>query len=451
MDTVRRVVVLGGMLLALGAIAGPALGQAPAAGGVVELHLDGVVDPFTADYVVQGIADATEQGAQAVLLTIDTPGGLDSSMREITQSILNAEIPVIGYVAPQGARAASAGTFILLSTHIAAMAPGTNVGAAHPVGLSGAVASEKATNDAAAYIRSIAEARDRNADWAEEAVRESVSISAEQALETDVIDVVASNTADLFAQIDGWTVTLANGETVTLDLTGAPVQVQEMGWLTGFLHALLDPNLAFIFFWLGLALIVLEFFVPGGVAGTIGGLMLVSSFVALGMLPFQLIGVVLLIASIAFFVLELKHPGVGLPAIGGVVCLVLGGLFLFNPSVPSAQVSPLVIAPVAVIAALFFGWVVRAAIRLRRQRSITRDETLVGREGVVLQDLRPRGVVRLGSEEWSAEALRGNPIRGDRVTVVEVHGLKLKVEPMDTPAAAVPGDPAGNSGERNTP
>jgi membrane-bound serine protease (ClpP class) len=444
---VRRTVGLGGVILALGMLAAPALGKSAIAGGVVELQLDGVVDPFTADYVVDGIEDATAEDAQAVLLTIDTPGGLDSSMREITQSVLNAEIPVIGYVAPQGARAASAGTFILLSTHIAAMAPGTNVGAAHPVGISGAVASDKATNDAAAYIRSIAEARDRNADWAEEAVRESVSISAEQALEMNVVDVIAPNTADLFAEIDGQTITVANGETVTLDLTGAPVHIEEMGWLTGFLHALLDPNLAFVFFWLGLALIVMEFFVPGGVAGTIGGLMFVSSFVALGMLPFQLIGIVLLIASLAFFVLELKHPGVGIPAVGGVVCLVLGGLFLFDPSIPSAQVSPLVIAPVAVIAVLFFGFVVRAAVRLRRQRSVTRDETLVGREAVVLQDVRPRGVVRIGSEEWSAEAVRGTPIRGDRVTVVAVDGLSLKVEPVDTPAVAVPGDSEG----RNTP
>jgi membrane-bound serine protease (ClpP class) len=437
----RRLLASAGLAMAaLGLLAPGASGQA-ATPTVVELRIDGVVDPFIANYVEGGIASAVDEDAAAVLVTLDTPGGLDSSMREITQAILNAEVPVIGYVSPQGARAASAGTFILLSTNIAAMSPATNVGAAQPVGLSGAVASEKAVNDAAEYIVSIAEQRGRNAEWAESAVREAESISAEQALELGVIDLIAPDVPTLLREVDGSRVQVAGGETVTLDLTGATVEQEDLGAFAGFLHALLDPNLAFVFFWLGLALIVAEFFIPGGVAGTLGVLMLVSSLVALGMLPVQLIGVVLLVASVVFFVLELLHPGVGLPAIAGVVSLVLGGLFLFDTSVPGVSVSWLVIVPVAGFAVLFFLIVVRKAMQLRHREVTTRDEQLVGAEATVVQTLDPNGVVKVAAEEWSARTVRGTPRRGDRVRVVKMEGLTLEVEPVETPAtASVEGD-----------
>ncbi len=430
---------------ALAAVAVPiALALAPRASAqanaVVEVPLDGVVDPFVADHVTGAIRDAEDAGAVAVLITIDTPGGLDSSMREITQAILNSHIPVIGYVSPSGARAASAGTFILLSAPVAAMAPGTNVGAAHPVGLSGAVASEKATNDAASYIRSLAETYGRDAAWAESAVRDSVSATAHQALQLGVIDLVSPDVPSLLRELDGTTVTLASGDTVTLETTGLPIVVDGLGGLQGFLHALLTPELAFVFFWLGLALLVTELFVPGGIAGTIGGLMLVASIVALGMLPVQLFGVVLLIASIAFFVLELKHPGIGALAVGGVVCLVLGGWFLFEGE---ARISPILIVLVAAIAAGFFLVVVRAAIRMRRSAVEMRDETLIGREGVVVQDLTPTGVVQLASEEWTAEAVRGSPARGELVRVVSVDGLKLRVEPVAVPSSTAAGSEGG--------
>jgi len=437
----RRLLAPAGLAMAaLGLLAPGASGQA-ATPTVVELRIDGVVDPFIANYVEGGISSAADEDAAAVLITLDTPGGLDSSMREITQAILNSEIPVIGYVSPQGARAASAGTFILLSTNIAAMAPATNVGAAQPVGLSGAVASEKAVNDAAEYIVSIAEQRDRNAEWAESAVRDAESVSAEQALELGVIDLIAPDVPTLLRDVDGTTVEVAGDETVTLDLTGATVQQEDLGAFAGFLHGMLDPNLAFLFFWLGLALIVAEFFIPGGVAGTLGVLMLVSSLVALGMLPVQLIGVVLLVASVVFFVLELLHPGVGLPAVAGVISLVLGGLFLFDTSVPGVSVSWLVIVPVAGFAILFFLIVVRKAMQLRHREVTTRDEQLVGAEGTVVQTLDPTGVVKVAAEEWSARTVRGTPRRGDRVRVVKMEGLTLEVEPVETPAtASVEGD-----------
>lgn len=434
MKSVRRLLATACLAVGLGTmVAGPASAQ-QLEGSILELRIDGVVDPFVADSVKDGIAEAADQHASAVLLTIDTPGGLDSSMREITQAILNAGVPVIGYVSPQGARAASAGTFILLSAHVAAMAPATNVGAAQPVGLSGAIASEKAVNDAAKYIVGIAEARGRNAVWAESAVREAESASAEEALELGVIDLIAPDVPSLLADVDGATVELANGEQVALDVAGAPIIERNLGAFVGFLHALLDPNLAFIFFWAGLALIAIEFFVPGGVAGTLGGLMFIASLVAFGMLPVQLIGVAFLVASIVFFVLELLHPGVGVPAIAGVISILFGGWFLFDSAVPAARVSPLVIVPVAAFAAFFFLFVVRSAIKLRRKEVVTREQTLVGIEGKVIRDLEPVGVVQVAAEQWTAEAVRGAPKRGDRVRVVAMEGLKLKVEPAEEPA-----------------
>ncbi len=438
----RRALVLAAVVLPLAALlALPAVAQGDAAGGaVVEIPLEGVVDPFVADHITREIERADVAGATAVLLTIDTPGGLDSSMREITQAILNAGVPVIAFVSPSGARAASAGTFILLSAHIAAMAPGTNVGAAHPVGLSGAIASEKATSDAAAYIRSLAETRGRNAEWAVSAVRESVSASAQEALELGVIDLLAPDVPSLLRELDGRTVTLGDGTEVTLATTGAPIVRASLGGFQRFLHALLTPELAFVFFWLGLAFLMTELFVPGGVIGTLGGLMLVASIVALGMLPVQLIGVVLLLASIVFFVLELKHPGIGALAGGGGVCLLLGGWLLFEDQ---ARVSPYLIVPVAAAAAAFFLVVVRAAIRMRHSAVEMRDDTLVGKVGTVVHDLAPTGVVQIASEEWTAEAVDGSPGRGDRVRVVAVEGLKLKVEPVGTPNQGSPGGHEG--------
>src|SRR5262245_38589934 len=258
----RRLLAPLGIALAGLALAVPNAGAQADAPNVVELRIDGVVDPFIADHVEGGIGDAAESGADAVLITLDTPGGLDSSMRQITQAILNAKVPVIGYVSPSGARAASAGTFILLSTNVAAMAPATNVGAAHPVGLSGAISSEKAENDAASYIVSIANERDRDAEWAESAVRDSVSATAEQALQLGVIDLIAPDVPTLLNEVDGMTVEVAGGAE-TLHTAGATVTEDPMGFLAGFLHGLLDPNLASIFSWLGLASIVAAFFAPG--------------------------------------------------------------------------------------------------------------------------------------------------------------------------------------------
>jgi membrane-bound serine protease (ClpP class) len=398
-------------------------------GAVVEVPVTGVVDPFLADHVKGVIEQAEADGANAVLLLIDTSGAVGSATEELSQTILNASVPVIGYVAPEGASAASGGTYVLLASPVAAMAPATTVGAAQPVGLAGAFGSEGATEDAVAAIRSLAQKHDRNADWAETAVRESATASAEEASRLGVIDVIAPDVATLLEDIDGATVKLG-GENVTLDVADAPIRTEDLGGFAGFLHALLNPNLAFIFFWVGLALVAIEFFVPGGIAGTVGALMFIVSLV---------------VASIVFFVLELMHPGVGAAAIGGVVCVLLGGWFLFDASAGDVRVSPIVIVPVAAGAAAFFLIAVRAAMRMRHQKVITRDESIVGREGVVVQTLDPRGVVQVAAEEWTADTLRGTPARGDRIRVVAMDGLRLKVEPVDevVPEGA---EPAGTQG-----
>jgi membrane-bound serine protease (ClpP class) len=428
----------GAVLLA----SGTALGAS--GGKVVVLRLTGVVDPFEASYIQGGIRDAAAEDAEAVVLTIDTPGGLDSSMRTITQAILNSPVPVITYVSPQGARAASAGTFILLSGSVAAMAPGTNVGAAHPVGVSGAIEQSKVLKDAVATIRSIAETRGRNADWAEQAVRNSVSISAEEAikLHPPVIDRIAPNLNTLLRGLDGQSVPVDRG-TETLHTQGAVLETKSLGLGAGILHSLLSPDLAFIFFYLGLGLIVLEFLHPGiGIAAVLGVLSLIAAFVSFGMLPVQLIGVALLVASAVFFLLELKAPGVGAFTAAGVIALVLGGLFLFNPSVPNARVSPGVIVPVALAAVGFFGFAVQAALRVRRRPPSIRIENLVGREGVVTTALTPRGVIHVASESWTADSVAGSIPKGQRVRVVAADGLRLRVEPAGgetVESAPVPG------------
>jgi membrane-bound serine protease (ClpP class) len=422
---------------------------------VMLLDLDGVVDPFVAAYVEDGIADAADEGARAVVLRIDTPGGLDSAMRRIVKAVLGSDVPVLCWVGPPGARAASAGTFVLLSCPVAAMAPATNVGAAHPVGISGAIESEKATNDAAKFIVSLAERYGRNAEWAESAVRDAISASAEEARSLGVVDMLAEDVPALLAANEGRTVELGTGGTATLEgLAGAPVQERAMGWGVGFLHDLIDPNLAFLFFYLGLALMFAELFVPGLVLGTIGLIMVVLSVVALGMLPVQPVGVALIIASLVLFILELKVPGVGISTAAGVICLVLGGLFLFDPAVPSARVSPWMIAPVAVFAAAFFTVAVRAAIRMRTRPSVPIARPVLGSEGIVVRDLDPDGIVRVAAEDWTAASAQGTLRAGTRVRVVEERGLRLVVEPagsddvdetepLDAPASADAGPSTG--------
>jgi membrane-bound serine protease (ClpP class) len=403
---------------------------------IVSLTLDGVVDPFTADYISSNVTRAEDGGAEAVLLTIDTPGGLGSSMDEITQSFLNATIPVIAYVAPSGARAASAGAFILLSAPVAAMAPATNVGASTPIGLSGGDISgtlgEKVRNDAAASMRKIAEVYGRNADVAETFVTDATSLTAEEALQDHVIDLIAPSTQDLLTRLDETSVHLGNGNDVTLHTAGAVLQEQTMGAFVGFFHTLLDPNLAFIFFWLGLGLLVLWAIVPSHViSGLVGLLLLISSIVSFGVLPVRIIGIVLLVISVVAFVIELKAPGLGISGAVGLVTLVLGGWFLFDRA-GGVHVSPWVLIAMAGFAALFFGVVLGAALKMRHSPSLMEGRTIVGQEGIALPNgVGPDGgIVRVSAEEWRAIAPAGSIPGGAKVRVTALDGLVLTVEPV---------------------
>jgi membrane-bound serine protease (ClpP class) len=437
-------------------VAFPLGARAQTAGSVLELRLSGVVDPVMADYIRGGIEQANRDANAAVLLTIDTPGGLDSSMREIVQSILGSNVPVVCYVSPSGARAASAGTFIMMACPVAAMAPGTNIGAAHPVGVAGAIEQTKVTNDAAAYIAGLAEANGRNARWARSAVIDAVSIPAERAVEINVVDLVAPSTSALLETVDGRTVKVANGATATLDTAGARVETLSPGLGAQILHALLSPDFAFIFFWLGIGLIIVEFLHPGlSIPGVLGAVFLVASFVTFGLLPVQLIGVVLLLASALSFLLELKHPGLGAASVVGVVTLILGGLTLFDPNVPNARVSLWVIIPIAGLLVLFFATVVNAAMRARRMPRTDDRARVIGRSGIAQNDLDPDGVVLVASEEWSARSAAGPIPEGSAVRVLDVDRLRLVVEPdrgegaNDAPAAAEP--PALNRPAANAP
>ena len=421
-----------GVVLASGG--GGAVAQTtPAPPSVRQIAIDGPVDPLVARMTKRGVRQAQESGDAAILLRIDTPGGLDSSMRSIIKAVQQSRVPVICWVGPSGARAASAGTFILIGCPIAAMAPATNVGAAHPVGLTGDVLADKVTNDAAAYIRSLADQRQRNADWAETAVRDSASIPAEEALQIDVIDLIARDVNDLLASVDGRSVATA-GDSVTLRVAGAEVHKVHLTLAESVLHGLFDPSLAFLFFVLGIAGLILELLHPGiSVPGVVGLLMLVSSFIILGALPVNIGGLVLLAAAFVFFVIDLKVPGYGVSTAAGIVCLIVGGLYLYDASVPSARVSrPLLFSIAFVLAAVFFA-VVRAAVASRRAPLWSDTARLVGVEGAVVEDLDPVGRVRIRGESWRAVLPDGAPTNvpvGSRVRVREMRGLTLEVEPV---------------------
>ena len=425
---------LGALLLAGQAVTGAGAEAAAGRPTVRALELHGAVDPFIAGYLERGIAAANQAGDAAVLLTIDTPGGLDSSMRDIVKAITGSRVPVICWTGPAGARAASAGTFVMLACPSNAMAHGTNIGAAHPVGVSGAIEREKVTNDAAAFIRSLAEQTHRNANWAESAVRDSATLSAEQAAAADppVADRLADSTAALLNDVDGLQVQTAAG-TVTLHTADATVQTQDPGLGVALLHGLIDPNLAFVFFYLGLILIVIEVLHPGiSVPGVLGTLLLVTSVVAFGILPVQLGGLALLAASVVLFLVELKHPGIGLPLAGGIACLILGGLLLYDPST-HVHVSRWLVAMVTAALVGFFGFVLQA---VREARALPAPgpgmDELVGAEGVAIGELGPRGQVRVGHERWSAESAGGAIPAGSSVRVVGWRGLRLIVEPGPT-------------------
>jgi membrane-bound serine protease (ClpP class) len=424
------------------AASGPAGAQTSSS--ILSVTVDGVITPVMADHLREALDRAETEGHQALLVEIDTPGGLDTSMRDIIQSFLNARVPVIVHVSPQGARAASAGALITLSSHVAAMAPGTSIGAATPIGGQGGEDLEqKIIEDAASYAESIAEERGRNVDFAIDAVREGTSIAANEALEIGVIEIVARDRAELLAELDGRAVELAPGDTVTLETTGVQVVEVEMGFARSVLQWLADPNIAFLFISIGTLAIIYELANPGiGAGGITGAILLLLAFTALSVLPVNAAGAILLVLAGVLFVAELFVPGIGVFAAGGTVALVLGGLFLFRGPI---GVDPVALWPVAILVgggALGLG---RVAWRTRRLVGVSGTAAVVGSRGVVKEIEGNDLQVFVQGSWWGARA-RSGPLRpGQDVRVVEMEGLRLIVEPEEMPE---PGNRPIEEGER---
>lgn len=414
---------------------------------VMVITVNGIINPVAAEYIGASIRMAGEINAaklqgkktreriEALVIKLDTPGGLDTSMRDIVRGIISSDVPVIVFVAPSGARAASAGVFITMAAHVAAMAPGTNIGAAHPVSMGGKmdkVMSDKATNDAAAYIRSIAHERGRNAEWAEEAVRKSVSITDTEALKQNVIDLIARDTGSLLSGVDGRTVKTASGEKV-LRTAHAKIIEHEMGIRDKILDLISNPNVAYILMLLGFYGLFFELTNPGAIfPGVVGGICLILGFYALQTLPVNYAGLLLIVLGIVLFVLEVKIISHGLLTIGGITSLVLGSLMLFESSAPFYKLSLAIVLPAALVTALFFIFTFRLAYKAYRRKPVTGTEGLVGLEGVAKTDVTPDGgMVFVHGEIWSAYA--DDVIRkGARVVVEEVKGLKVKVKELRT-------------------
>jgi membrane-bound serine protease (ClpP class) len=418
-----------GILVYLGALAVALSLGASSGREVVVLRYSGAIGPVSADYIDRGIAEAEQQNALALVLELDTPGGLDRSMRHIIQRELNARVPIVVYVAPRGARAASAGCLITLAADVAAMAPGTNIGAAHPVGAGGGPLTEKIVNDAAAYARSLAALRGRNEDWAEKAVRESVSVTADQAVALRVVDLEANNLDDLLARLNGRTVKTPEG-TIQLNLAGATLRSVPMDWRERLLNGLSDPNVAYLLFDLGLLGIIAELFAPHGfITGSVGTVAFILGLVGLAMLPVQAVGAVLLIAGMILLALELKIGTHGLLTVAGLAAFIFGSLLLLE-RVPGYQISRLLILGMAAGWIVVLGVVVRLVLRARRLPALMGTGRLVGAVGVAKTELAPRGVVLLGGEDWDAESEETPVGRGEKVRVVEVAGLTLRVRKL---------------------
>lgn len=410
---------------------------------VVLGRIEGVINPITARYVDRVIGGAEERGAAAVILTMDTPGGLIDSTYRITGTLLNARVPVVVYVSPSGARAASAGTFITMAGHLAAMAPATNIGAAHPVdGSGGNIEGDlrlKAENDAVAQITKIAKARGRNEQWAEDAVRKSVSIRDDEAVRIDVIDLVAVDVPDLVAQIDGREVVLPQG-TVRLATRGAPIEEDPQNPLELFLHLITDPQIAVLLFTLGTYGLIFELSNPSLLfPGIVGVICIVLALFAFGTLDANAAGIALMVFAVALFVAEIKIVSHGLLTVGGLAALVIGTVVIFPPIRPTFpgfrySVDPLLIAGIVAVTGAFFAIIVRASLRYRTLPVASGVESLVGVLGVAKSDLSPTGIVRAADDDWTAVSALGPIGRGSQVRVVRVDGVRLIVEPADRPA-----------------
>ena len=441
--------------------AAPVAADAP----VVVLSVEGAISPATTDYAIRGLHKAAEQGAPLVVIQLDTPGGLDTSMRKLVKEILASPVPVATFVAPAGARAASAGTFILYASHVAAMAPATNLGAASPVQIGGPPGGEaprapgkdaadrttgkagktrgdadgvpkdtmmrKVTHDAAAYIRSLAQLRGRNAEWGEQAVREAVSLSATDALKLKVIDIVAQDVTDLLRKAHGRKIAVQGVER-TLETAGAATLAIAPDWRSELLAVIANPSVALILMMIGIYGLLFEFSNPGFVApGVIGGICLLLAFYAFHLLPVNYVGVGLILLGIAFLVAEAFVPSFGALGIGGGVALVFGSVILIDPEEAAGYAIPLPLSMTLALlsAALVFGTVF-FALRARRRPVVSGREDIVGASGEALEDFTGEGWARVRGETWRVAS--ATPLgRGEKVRVLAIDGLTLRVEPDD--------------------
>ena len=400
---------------------------------VVTAKLDGTINPAAADFISRSIEHAADIDAECLVILLNTPGGLLKSTRVIVSDILESRVPVVVYVSPRGSQAASAGVFITLSATVAAMAPGTNIGAASPVALEGQMDSTmslKAMNDAAAFIRTIAEKRSRNVEWAEEAVRRAISITETEALAQDVIDLIADSEQDLLDQLDGMVVETPSGS-VTLETQGAQIEVLEMDFSERILDILSDPNIAYILFMLGIYGLLFELYNPGAILpGVVGVISIILAFYSLHTLPVNYAGFALILFSVILFIAEIKVTSYGMLTVGGVVSLVLGSMMLIRSqsALEFFEISTGVIISVTLVSVAFFLLVIGLAIRAQRRKPTTGTEGIVGETGEALTVLDPSGEVRVHGEIWKAQAVSGKIKRGERIKVVRIEGFTLTVE-----------------------
>jgi membrane-bound serine protease (ClpP class) len=404
---------------------------------VVSIKINATINPVAADFIHRSIQKAQEENAECLVIHLNTPGGLLQSTRIIVSDMMQSPVPVVVYVAPAGAHSGSAGVFITLAANIAVMAPGTNIGAAHPVEMQvsmDTIMNEKVTNDAAAFIRTIAEKRKRNLQWAEDAVRHSFSITETEALAEKVIDTIARNDKDLLKVIDGRSVEVSLG-TTTLHTANATIEYYEMGTMEKMLNFLSDPNVAYILLMLGMYGLLFELYSPGAIfPGIIGVIALILAFYSMQTLPINYAGLALIIFGIILFLLEIKIISHGLLAIGGCVSLLLGSLMLIRPDASwnLVRLSLSVIITSVAVTAGFFLFVIGLGIKAQRAKPVTGVEGMIGTIGESLETLDPLGRVRVHGESWNAESMSGIINKGEKIRVVGMKNLKLHVELFQT-------------------
>lgn len=404
---------------------------------VHKITIDGAINPVVTEFIIQSIENAQDEDAELLVIQMDTPGGLMESMHQIVKAILASEVPVAVYVAPPGSRAGSAGVFITMAAHIAAMAPSTNIGSAHPVNLGGGqdtsqVMTDKIVNDAVAGIRSVAEKRGRNADWAEKAIRESANITEKEALKENVIEYIVPLIDSLLVEIDGKEIDVVNGKKI-LETKNAQIVEYHMSWRQRGLNVLSNPNIAYILMLIGIYGIFFELYNPGAVLpGVLGGICLILGLYALQTLPVNYAGLMLILLAIVLFLLEIKVTSYGILSIGGVASLVLGSIMLIDSPLPFLQISWQVILSAAITTSAFFIFAIGMAIRSQRRRPTTGREGLVDEIGKVIEPLNPEGTIEVHGEIW--QAITDDKIKkGQKVKIVEVDPkhLVLKVKAID--------------------